>query len=72
MTQRPVRWEKAELYGEPACDAEDACLVKVLVTYSVDVPLPNVGRVQSPSVQEEKWIALDGVWYHVPSDFSGR
>ena len=39
---------------------------------SMDVPLPNVGRVTSPSVQEEKWIALDGVWYHVPADFSGR
>ena len=73
MAARPIKWETVELHEpKPVCETEDACLVKVLVTYSMDVPLPNVGRVMSPSVQEEKWIALDGVWYHVPADFSGR
>jgi hypothetical protein len=73
MAARPIRWETVELHEpKPVCETADACLVKVLVTYSVDVPLPNVGRVTSPSVQEEKWIELDGVWYHVPADFSGR
>lgn len=73
MSARPIRWESVELHEqEPVCETEDACIVKVLVTYSMDVPLPNVGRVMSPSVQEEKWIALDGVWYHVPAAFSGR
>lgn len=73
MSQRPIRWETVEPYGEaPVCEAADACTVKILVTYSVDVPLPNVGRVTSPSVLEEKWIALDGVWYHVPADISRR
>ena len=73
MAARPIKWETVELHEpKPVCETEDACLVKVLVTYSMDVPLPNVGRVTSPSVQEEKWIALDGVWYHVPADFSGR
>ena len=73
MAARPIRWEKVELHEpKPVCETADACIVKVLVTYSMDVPLPNVGRVTSPSVQEEKWIALDGVWYHVPADFSGR
>ena len=73
MGARPVRWESVALHEpKPVCETEDACIVKVLVTYSMDVPLPNVGRVTSPSVQEEKWIALDGVWYHVPADFSGR
>jgi hypothetical protein len=72
MSQRPVKWEKAELYKEAACEAEDACTIALLVTYSMDVPLPNVGRVTSPSVLEEKWIALDGVWYHVPAEFSRK
>ena len=73
MGARPIKWETVELHEKkPVCETEDACIVKVLVTYSMDVPLPNVGRVTSPSVQEEKWIALDGVWYHVPADFSGR
>lgn len=72
MTQRPVRWEKVDLFQEPVCEAEDACTVKLLVTYSMDVPLPNVGRVSSPAVLEEKWIALDGVWYHVPAEFSRK
>jgi hypothetical protein len=72
MSQRPVQWEKVQNHGETVCEAEDACLVKLLVTYSMDVPLPNVGRVTSPAVLEEKWIALDGVWYHVPADFSRK
>lgn len=72
MTQRPIRWERVEPYEKTVCEADDACTVKILVTYSMDVPLPNVGRVTSPSVLEEKWIALDGVWYHVPADISGR
>ena len=72
MSQRPIRWETVESYEKPVCEADDACTVKILVTYSVDVPLPNVGLVTSPSVLEEKWIALDGVWYHVPADISRR
>ncbi len=72
MTARPVRWESVARHGTPVCETPDACIVKVLVTYSMDVPLPNVGRVSSPSVLEEKWILIDGVWYHVPSDFSVR
>ncbi|HVF35688.1 MAG TPA: hypothetical protein VND91_10240 [Candidatus Saccharimonadia bacterium] len=72
MTQRPVRWEKAEPFEKPECASTDACTVKILVTYSMDVPLPNVGRINSPAVLEEKWIALDGVWYHVPAQIAGR
>ena len=72
MTQRPVRWEKVEAFEEPVCASADACTVKILVTYSMDVPLPSVGRINSPAVLEEKWIALDGVWYHVPAQIAGR
>ena len=72
MTQRPVQWERVDPHGEAECEADDACSVKLLVTYSLDVPLPNVGRVTSPAVIEEKWIALDGVWYHVPAEFSRK
>ena len=72
MTQRPVRWEKVESFETPVCASPDACTVKILVTYSMDVPLPTVGRISSPAVLEEKWIALDGVWYHVPAQLAGR
>jgi len=72
MTQRPVRWEKVEAFEDPVCASADACTVKILVTYSMDVALPTVGRINSPAVLEEKWIALDGVWYHVPAQIAGR
>ena len=68
MANRPVKWEKVK-YESKECAKPDACVVKLVLDYSVELPLASVGRVSSPAAVEERWIALDGNWYHVPAEF---
>lgn len=68
MANRPVKWEKVR-YESKECAKPDACVVRLVLDYSVELPLAAVGRVSSPAAIEERWIALDGNWYHVPAEF---
>jgi hypothetical protein len=66
LSSRPVKWESADVSGA-TCDG-DVCMVKVLMTYSLVVPQPGVGRVSSISGIEEQWLRLDGEWFHLPDE----
>lgn len=68
MGNRPVKWESIA-YQSKECAEPDACMVKLVLNYSVELPLVGVGRVHSPAVIVERWIALDKNWYHVPAEF---
>ncbi len=66
MSNRPVRWESADV-TKASCEA-DVCKVNVLMTYSLNMPQPGVGRIQSYSGIDEQWLQLDGEWFHLPDD----
>ena len=68
MANRPVKWESVA-FESKECAKPDACTVRLVVEYSVELPIANVGRVRSPAVIDERWIAVDGNWYHVPAEF---
>lgn len=66
LANRPVRWTDAN-YEDQACTSEDVCTVKVLIKFNLDMPVTNVGRVESLDYLEEKWLRVDGVWYFLPT-----
>lgn len=66
MSSRPVKWESADVSGA-TCEV-DVCRVKVLMTYSLNMPQPGVGRVTSVSGIDEQWLRLDGEWFHLPDE----
>lgn len=68
MSDRPVKWKSVEV-RDSRCEAADRCEVHVVVTYTANLPLRGVGAVESPAVLSEKWIAIDGVWYHLPAEY---
>lgn len=66
MSTRPVKWERADI-SEASCESE-VCEVKILMTYSLTLPQPGVGRVSSISMIDERWLNIDGQWYHLPDE----
>lgn len=65
--EKPVVYRLVEPVDE-ICDA-DACTVTVELQYDVRIPLAGVGEQRVGAVVEERWIRLDGAWYHLPDDF---
>lgn len=55
-----IRWHQAE------CEQPDSCQVKLLLDYQMSAP--SAGNI--PGIQElsERWLRLDGTWYHLPED----
>lgn len=66
MANRPIRWTEG-LYDDHSCSNEDVCTVKVLIKFDLDMPVANVGRVNSLDILEEKWIRVDNQWYFLPT-----
>ncbi len=66
MSQRPIRWSKANVFDE-ACESTDACTVKIQLDFQIEMPVAGVGKVDSLSVVDEKWLRVDGVWYMLPT-----
>jgi hypothetical protein len=66
LANRPVRWTEAD-YEDQSCSSEDVCTVKVMIKFNMDMPVTNVGRVESLDYLEEKWLRVDGVWYFLPT-----
>lgn len=64
---KPVHYRTVAPVDE-ICDA-DACTVTVELEYDVKVPLAGVGEQRLGAVLDERWIRLDGVWYHLPDDY---
>jgi hypothetical protein len=68
MSERAVRWTKVS-YRDKECDTADSCTVRVDVEYRVVLPVVRVGEVTMPSMLTERWLRLDGQWYHLPDEY---
>ena len=71
MRDRPVKWKSVE-FEDKNCDAPDRCTIRLVMEYTVKLPLSVGGEIQAPAFVEEQWLRLDGVWYHLPSEIAGR
>jgi len=69
MASRPVRWYRAT-FDHADCSSEDACEVTMLVDFKVKMSA-GMGITESFSYIRERWISVDGVWYHLPTDVGG-
>lgn len=64
---KPVKYTTVAPVDE-ICDA-DACTVTLEVEYDVRIPLAGAGVAHSGAILEERWVRLDGTWYHLPDDY---
>lgn len=70
LAGRPVKWTGAKVL-ETSCEAEfPACEVRVEVGFKVRSSLTGVGWLESRSILEERWIGLDGEWFHAPVELT--
>lgn len=62
LFRRPIRWLAAEVLGS-SC-VEDVCRVSVEITYRVPGATGPLRQLTPTRTVEERWIRLDGVWWH--------
>ena len=60
---RPVQWTSVK-YMDKDCH-EDACTVRVYLTYKVKIHVA-VPVTETFSVLQEKWVKVDGEWFYLP------
>lgn len=66
VDSRPVKWLSAA-YQEYSCDTPDSCRVNLFLT--LETTLRGVsGAQQTFATIDERWLRLEGVWYHLPED----
>lgn len=65
MRSRPVRWTGVQ-YQDQECDGE-VCRVRLMITYSLEMPVAMVGKVDSVDFQIENWLWIDDNWYFLPA-----
>jgi hypothetical protein len=65
---RPVQWTKAIVQDSKCPEGTQVCDVTVEVHFSVQSTLPGVGKLESLSPIEERWIETEGSWYFVPKE----
>lgn len=65
MHRRPVKWVSVH-YQDQDCDGE-ICKVRLMIGYTLDMPVQMVGRVESVDFVTENWLWMDGDWYHLPA-----
>lgn len=65
MRSRPVRWTGVQ-YQDQECDGE-VCKVRLMITYSLEMPVAMVGKVDSVDFQIENWLWIDDNWYFLPA-----
>lgn len=58
-----ITWESITWNGSD-CDDENSCEVKLVLGY--EARMPQAGNVFAVSPLTERWLRLDGVWYHLP------
>jgi hypothetical protein len=68
MGNRAVSWSKVT-YRDKECDQPDSCTVRLEVEYRVVLPVTRVGEVNLASPLLERWLRLDGQWYHLPDEY---
>lgn len=64
MRSRPVKWVGVA-YQDQDCDGE-VCKVRLMISYSLDMPVQMVGRVESVDFVTENWLWIDDGWYYLP------
>ena len=69
MSDRPVLWFRAS-FDHETCATEASCEVTMLVDFRVRMTA-GMGIMTSFAYVKERWIAVDGVWYHLPSETGG-
>ena len=66
VNSRPVKWVSAA-YQEYSCDTKESCKVSLFLTLETMIRgIP--GLQQTFATVEERWLQIDGVWYHLPED----
>jgi hypothetical protein len=68
IAERPVRWEKVQ-FRDKACDSEEACSVRLEITYTAPLQGAPGGMLSSPGFLTEHWIKVKKQWYFVPDDY---
>lgn len=66
LRSRQIKWISGK-YVDRDCASAEMCEVSVLV--AVQTKLPGVPGVQETAAAvPEKWLLIDGVWYHLPKN----
>lgn len=66
VNSRPVKWISGA-YQEHSCTTKESCNVSLLLT--VETRLRGIPDAQQLFVTvDERWLLIDGVWYHLPED----
>lgn len=58
MTWTGIEWRDVE------CETGDSCLASLLLQYTVQ--MQGAGTVPGMTEVKERWVRLDGIWYHLP------
>jgi hypothetical protein len=62
---KPVKWVGVD-FQDQDCDGE-VCKVRLMITYTLDMPVQMVGKVESVDFVTENWLWIDGAWYYLPA-----
>lgn len=62
---KPVKWVGVD-FQDQDCDGE-VCKVRLMITYTLDMPVQMVGKVESVDFVTENWLWIDGDWYYLPA-----
>ncbi len=63
MRNRPIRWLSAAV-DRKECADEQTC--DVVIRLDIEVVVPGAGAVVTATWVREKWLMIEGAWYHVP------
>ena len=60
----PIRWRSAAWQSADCQEGAQSCLVTMLLTYTVR--MSGAGEVSNVHSLDERWLFVDGHWYHLP------
>lgn len=66
LITRLREWDGGEILSV-TCDEPDVCVVSWRADYTVVVQTPNMPPVSLAEIRNERWLQLDGDWWHVPA-----
>jgi len=63
-----IRWKAVNVKDININD--DEAVVGMYI--NMDVKVPGIRRIERDSLVKEKWVRVEGIWYHVPERAAGR
>jgi hypothetical protein len=63
-----IRWKAVNVKDININD--DEAIVGMYI--NIDVKVPGIRRIERDSLVKEKWVRVEGIWYHVPERAAGR